>query len=327
MCVEQARYNAHRGTTPLIPFGILSHRPALPPQHVSFAQRHTLFVPIPLPPFHSAMVNRVFPHIGTVDFGLSRVSEAEENQNASALNITSRSAARGNTMIGASTFPVYADENTQPSHVTHHVCESRTEPFDLNPNNSNSISPEYLSYTDFSRSIIHHSPLTITTPLDTEIYERIITPYSAGAFAELLNSCNLSEKYPLLVNNLSYGFPIGEMPTLTKTIIIPNHPSISEHLDKVHEYLNTELEAHRMSGPFSQGETERILQGFFYCSPFVVVTQDQGPNLPQKTRICRHLSKDAHDIGSVNSFIDKEEFPTRFDMPVQVADAVSPSFS
>lgn len=26
---------------------------------------------------------------------------------------------------------------------------------------------------------------------------------------------------------------------------------------------------------------------------------------------------------SVNSYIDKEDFPTRFDMPAQVADAVS----
>lgn len=183
--------------------------------------------------------------------------------------------------------------------------------------------PEFLSYTDFSSSILHRSPSFDTTPFDTEIYNRIITPYNADAFAQLLEQCNLSDKYPLLFNNLSYGFPIGDMPPLTKTIIIPNHPSIMEHLEAVYEYINTELVANRMSGPFSQAEVERILRGYFYCSPFVVVTQDQGPNLPPKIRICRHLSKDAPDMGSVNSFVDKEDFPTRFDMPSRVADAVS----
>ena len=113
------------------------------------------------------------------------------------------------------------------------------------------------------------------------------------------------------------------MPALTKTVIIPNSPFIMDHLDKVYDYINTELAANRMSGPFTQLEAECILRGPFYCSPFVVVEQNQGPHLPPKIRICCHLSKDASDMPSVNSFMDKEDFPTRFDMPSRVADAVS----
>lgn len=80
-----------------------------------------------------------------------------------------------------------------------------------------------------------------------------------------------------------------------------------------------------MSGPFSLLQTEQILQGPVYCSPFIVAEQDQGPGLPSKFHVCPNLSKDdpVSGMGSVNSFISKDDFPTCFDMACHVAEVVS----
>jgi hypothetical protein len=81
-----------------------------------------------------------------------------------------------------------------------------------------------------------------------------------------------------------------------------------------------------MSGPFTQTELERILRGFFYSSALIMAKQEQGPGINPKFRICQNLSKGGRgsDFGSVNSFIDKGDFKTRFDTAFRVAEAVRP---
>jgi len=113
------------------------------------------------------------------------------------------------------------------------------------------------------------------------------------------------------------------MPELHKTVIIANNPSFLEHADEIFEYLHKELSLGRMSGPFSQDVVERILHGSFYSSPFIAAVQPQLPGVPDKIRICRHLSKATQHHPSVNSHIAKEDFPTRFDTASKVADIVS----
>lgn len=81
--------------------------------------------------------------------------------------------------------------------------------------------------------------------------------------------------------------------------------------------------AGRMSGPFSRERVEEILGGAFFASPLIVAIQTQEPGVPDKVRICRHLSKEGKGAQSVNSHIEKEEFPTRFDTALRVADIVS----
>jgi hypothetical protein len=182
-----------------------------------------------------------------------------------------------------------------------------------------------LNYTDFSGLIHRRARPYQAAPADIEIYERVITPYDSSAFARLLDKHNLSAAYSLLVTNLDNGFPLGDLPVLSTTVIIKNHPSVDKNIGVVQDYIDTELAAHRMSGPFTQAAAERILRGPFYCSPFIVAEQDQGPLLPPKFRVCRNLSKgdSKAGVGSVNSFISKDDFPTRFDMAHRVADAVS----
>ena len=186
-----------------------------------------------------------------------------------------------------------------------------------------------IQYTDFSSTIHRRTPLLDSSPLENEIFERVIQPYNVNAFQHYLCKHDLTNSYPLLVQNLRHGFPIGNMPKLEHTVIIPNHSSVHQNLDVVMNYISTEVGANRMTGPFSQLETERILRGPFYASPLLVSISDQGPNLPPKCRVCRNLSKGDRISGmpSVNSFIDKKDFPTRFDMAFRVADAVSLSHS
>ena len=116
------------------------------------------------------------------------------------------------------------------------------------------------------------------------------------------------------------------MPTLTEPVILPNNTSTYPYMHEIHDYLQKELLAGRMSGPFSREEAEVILRGPFFSSPLVVDVQPQQPGTPNKIRICRHLSKGSKLHPSVNSHIRKEDFPMRFDLASKVAEIVSLSF-
>jgi hypothetical protein len=114
------------------------------------------------------------------------------------------------------------------------------------------------------------------------------------------------------------------MPPLTSTIIHPNSNTCHQYRDEVTSYLGEEIASGRMSGPFTLDKVERILGGPVYVSPLLISVSNQQPGTPDKIRICRHLSKGSAEHPSVNSFIRKEDFPTRLDTALQVADVVSP---
>jgi len=184
-------------------------------------------------------------------------------------------------------------------------------------------SPPRLLYPSFS-PFIHRRPSFIPSLHQLpNIFEKIVCSYNITAFASLLNKHNLTKSYPHLVYNLQHGFPLGRMPPLLSTVIIPNHPSVQLHMDSVTQYLEVEIAAGRMNGPFSPTEVEHILRGPFQASPFIVSIQTQAPGEPNKTRICRHLSKAYNHTPLVNSFIEKEDSPTRFDTAAWVAETVS----
>ncbi|EEC00047.1 hypothetical protein MPER_00104, partial [Moniliophthora perniciosa FA553] len=104
------------------------------------------------------------------------------------------------------------------------------------------------------------------------------------------------------------------------TIIMPNHPSALKHPEIIDEYIQKELVAGRFRGPFTKEDMESIMQGPFISSPFIVSEQEQGPGLPPKFRVCRNLSKETKEYLAVNSFIKKDQFPTRFDTAVKIAE-------
>ncbi|PPR01940.1 hypothetical protein CVT24_001279 [Panaeolus cyanescens] len=187
-----------------------------------------------------------------------------------------------------------------------------------------SLSPS-LIYSDFSSTIVERPPGPSPSLFPFSLYEKIVTPYSADAFESHLVSLNLSDKYSLLCNNLRNGFPLGNMPAITQTHIFPNHCSVLGHDEVIDSYLKDEVECGRLDGPFSKDAVEEILRGPFFSSPLLIVSQPQGPNLPDKIRVCRHLSKEdaRREIPSVNSYIVKDDFPTRFDTATKVAKMIS----
>ena len=181
----------------------------------------------------------------------------------------------------------------------------------------------FLIYRNFSETIVHRDPLTIAdTEFSDDIFLRIVHPYDTDAFEFSLSKHHLTYFYSLLVTNLKNGFPLGEMPPLTDTVIFKNHPSTILFPDTVDKYLTDELLAGRMSGPFSLQHVENVLRGPIFCSPLLVSIQIQQPGTPDKLRVCRHLSKGDKNTPSTNSHIHKEDFPTRFDTASKVADIV-----
>jgi hypothetical protein len=191
---------------------------------------------------------------------------------------------------------------------------------------SHTAVPQFLPYRDFSNTIVHRDSLT-TADKDPSghsdnIFRRIIHPYDTNAFDHFISKHDLTSFYSLLVTNLRNGFPLGEMPPLTDTVIFNNHPSTLLHSDVVDKYLTDEIDAGRMSGPFSLQHVENTLRGPIFCSPLLISVQVQQPGTPDKLRVCRHLSKGNKNIPSMNSHIHKEDFPTRFDTASRVADIV-----
>ena len=187
-------------------------------------------------------------------------------------------------------------------------------------------SPSLLPYRDFSNTIVHRPPLLNSIDSHNQIYNSIIHPYDSNTFESLLLKNNLTQFYPILVNNLRTGFPLGLMPPLTHTIIIDNHSSATQYSETIAQYLAEEVLAGQMSGPFSCDTTEQILRGPFFSSPLIVSVQTQAPGTPDKLRVCCHLSKSNKTNPSVNSHVNTEDFPTRFDTASRVADIVSITF-
>ncbi|KAK2464054.1 hypothetical protein APHAL10511_003924 [Amanita phalloides] len=173
------------------------------------------------------------------------------------------------------------------------------------------------AYVDILPSVFQRVPILGRSPFHESIISRIVTPYNPDAFESFLNKHNLNDTYPFLTRNLRYGFPLGEFPDLTDHVIFPFHNSSRDYQVEIDAYLEEEVSAGRMSGPFSKDETTLILNGPFQCSPFVVEVQQD------KLRICLHLSKgDKHHV-SVNSFIDSGKFPTRFGSTAEMAEIIS----
>ncbi|KAF5353628.1 hypothetical protein D9757_012452 [Collybiopsis confluens] len=180
-----------------------------------------------------------------------------------------------------------------------------------------------LRFHDFTVSIHTRASLLYTPPKFAEVYSRIISPYDPNEFFIKLSICGLPDRYPLLVSNLKQGFPLGHMPILCKTII-KNHSSTLKFTEAVEAYISEESTAGRMLGSFSNEEAELVLRGPFVLSPLIVSEQTQGPGKPLKLQVCCNFSKDGiYSSGppfpSVNSYIEKELFPTTFDSAAIVA--------
>jgi hypothetical protein len=144
------------------------------------------------------------------------------------------------------------------------------------------FAPLPLAYHDFADSIIARIAKPDTPSKHIKMYKRIVTPYNADAFEHELKLHNLLYRYPSLINILQHGASLGDMPQLTKSIIIPNHPSVAKYPQVVRDYLAEEKSKGHMSGPFSLEEMESFMHGPIILLPLIVAKQIQGPGIPTK---------------------------------------------
>jgi hypothetical protein len=85
--------------------------------------------------------------------------------------------------------------------------------------------------------------------------------------------------------------------------------SALQHPHIVDEHIAEEVQAGRMSGPFTQDETHFIFNGHFRTSPLGLIEKEQGDG---KFRLIRYLSKKDADGISVNDMLNSDDFPTRW---------------
>jgi len=124
------------------------------------------------------------------------------------------------------------------------------------------------------------------TNLASVLY-KITTPYNSDGWVLALAHAGLSKKYPNLVNDIIYSSPIGNPPPLMHTFTPPNLPANLNPM-YIDCELKTEVDAGRMSGPFSIEDVHLIFRGHFRTSPLSLV---EKPGKSGALRLICHLSK------------------------------------
>jgi len=146
------------------------------------------------------------------------------------------------------------------------------------------------------------------------------TPYKGTAWQQALSHCDLSNKFPNLVHDITYSSPIGNPPPLMQTFLPPNLASANIHPNLIDLELTSEFAAGQMSGPFSPAEAS-IIFGSFYCSSPVGLVEKVPSN--NTWRMIQHLLKCDEDGQSTNDWLDSDDFPTSYFTPSWVTQFVS----
>ena len=125
------------------------------------------------------------------------------------------------------------------------------------------------------------------TELGSVLYIHM-TPYKPDGWRRTLHDLNIAHLFPLLVNDITYGSPIGNPPPLHHTFIPVNLSSALKLPHIINNEITAELSAGRMSGPFSLDQACTIFKGHFRTSPLGLVEKTPGSG---KWQTIRHLSK------------------------------------
>ena len=132
-------------------------------------------------------------------------------------------------------------------------------------------------------------------------------PYDPNGWTEALHRCNLSHKFPNLIKDITFGSPIGNPPPLSKTFLLQNLPLAALYPHLIDNELQTETQAHRMSGPYTINQAHTIFCGHFHTSPVGLVEKHPRDGI---WRMIRHLSKQDDEGCSTNGWVDSNNFPT-----------------
>jgi hypothetical protein len=137
----------------------------------------------------------------------------------------------------------------------------------------------------------------------------IITPLKADKWERRIRDAGLEEAYGDIPNCIRYGFSHGlDRALAARTTYIPdNLKSALEHPEVISAYLEKEQALGRISEAYDPEFLESQI-GPFRCSPVGCIQKDAPHG---KWRMFNHHSfpYDDPDIGSVNSQINKDDFP------------------
>jgi len=156
----------------------------------------------------------------------------------------------------------------------------------------------------------------------TSVLYKVVTPYISTAWSRALVDANLTDSYPNLVHDLSFGSPIGNPPLINFTFIPDNLPSAKIQPDYITNLINEEVAAGRMDGPFSIRQAHTIYGGHFRTCPLGLVEKPGSTDL----RMICHFSKEDQFGHSMNSWVDSDDFPTHWFTAAETANFVSASF-
>jgi len=157
--------------------------------------------------------------------------------------------------------------------------------------------------------------------LDSILYIHT-TPYLADGWRHALRALDISHIFPLLVTDIIHGSLISKPPPLQHTFIPKNLPSALSLPHIVDDEIAAEVSAKRMSSPFSISEATTIFNGHFRTSPLGLVDKEPGSG---KWRTIRHFSKEDAAGNSTNSWLNADDFPTKYYLASTTADYVHPS--
>jgi len=139
------------------------------------------------------------------------------------------------------------------------------------------------------------------------------------AWRRALLDADISQNYPNLIHDLEFGSPIGNPPSIDFTFIPKNLPSANINPVYITNLIAEEVSAGRMDGPFSIEEVHIIYGGHFRTCPLGLVEKPGSVDL----RMIRHFSKEDQFGHSTNSWLDSDDFPTRWFTACQTAEFVS----
>lgn len=123
-----------------------------------------------------------------------------------------------------------------------------------------------------------------------------LTPYHVQEWAQLLDTSNLTSKYPDLCQMFINGFHAG-VPAITSTYTPPNNASVKEHSYDFINVISTEFNKDRYLGPASKAQLEQLI-GPFQTSPLSIIPK---PNKPGKFRLIQNFSHPHFPIRSISS--------------------------
>ncbi|PPR07306.1 hypothetical protein CVT24_007515 [Panaeolus cyanescens] len=147
----------------------------------------------------------------------------------------------------------------------------------------------------------------------------IVTPFNPDAWDTALSSSNLHQEFSDAADGIRFGFDMGTSSIINAyTYIPPNHKSATLHPNTIIDNINSELQAHRYSGPFHPDRLTQII-GHFRSSPLGLVPKSDGG-----FRLIQDFSFPRNDpsIPSVNAHIDLNNFHCNWGTFNKISDIV-----